>query len=105
MSLPIESEILNGLVHDREFGRTAIPHLQDEYFTDDGMRTIVCLTKDYISKYQGLPTVDALAIDLQNVKDISQDQFDNAKSYLENVKIPNVDFKRSEEHTCKNTAS
>lgn len=92
MSLPIETEILNGLVFDREFAKAALPHLKDEYFTDDGMRTIVQLAKNYIVKYNGQPTIDALAIDLQAVKDINQDQFETSKNILAELKAPEVSY-------------
>lgn len=93
MPQPIESEILNGLIFDAEFAKLALPHFEDEYFSDDGTRTVLNLARDYICKYGSQPTLDALAIDLQSVKELTQDQFEGAKNIIQDLKPSETDYK------------
>lgn len=93
MPQPIEIEILNGLIFDAEFAKLALPHFEDEYFSDDGTRTVLNLARDYICKYGSQPTLDALAIDLQSVKELTQDQFEGAKGIIEDLKPSETDYK------------
>lgn len=93
MPQPIEVEILNGLVFDAEFAKLALPHFEDEYFSDDGTRTVLGLARDYIGKYGSQPTTDALAIDLQSLKELTQDQFEGAKNIIQELKPSETDYK------------
>ena len=60
----IESVIINNLVNTETFSRAALPHLKKEYFTDEYV-PVFELIHAFITKYNKLPTSNALAVELQ----------------------------------------
>lgn len=82
---PIEREILAGLVSDKTYLTTVLPHLKEEYFTDDGTRTLVELVKDFRLKYQAQPTVESLGVDVQGKVGLSDAQYKNIGTILKEL--------------------
>jgi len=60
----IESVIINNLVNSDTFARKALPHLKKEYFTDEYV-PVFELIHAFITKYNKLPTSNALSVELQ----------------------------------------
>ena len=82
----IERLVVQNLIKNEEFTRRALPHIRKEYFETGGAeRTAFELAAAYFLKYDRLPTPEALAIDLQNRQDLSDDQFNSAASLLGEV--------------------
>jgi replicative DNA helicase len=50
------------LIYNDEFTRKALPFLNEEYFADTSEKIIFKTTKDFIGKYESLPTNEALII-------------------------------------------
>lgn len=80
----IELQILAALVHDEDFSRKTLPFLKESYFGEDGQKWIFKLVADYVAKYNRLPSVSAVSIDLSEQK-ISQGAFDKAKEVLQYI--------------------
>lgn len=88
----IEHKIIEGILHDEPFARKVLPFLSPDYFRDDGQRHTLLLIQEYLNKYNKLPTITALGIDLVNSEGISQSTFDSAKKELEAIAEPEVDL-------------
>ena len=88
----IEQTILSGIITDEEYSRKVMPHLKEEYFRQDGQRITFKLIESYINKYNRLPTRDAVALDLSNLKGLGQSDFDDAVRVVEALTPPDVDY-------------
>lgn len=80
----IEQLILNNLVLNEDYVRKAVPFLKAEYFTDRNERIVFDLIKNYIDEYNKTPTKESLIVDLGNMDNVTQDQFDHIRKYIEN---------------------
>ena len=81
----IEELILSNLVHNEEYSRKVLPFLKDEYFVDFGYKTTFKLIDDYINKYNGLPSAEALKIELQQVSGMNENGFKNTSEILDKL--------------------
>ena len=62
----IESKILKHLLLDEDFTRKALPFLKSEYFHDAADKTLFNQINEYVTKYNTLPTYEALVIEINN---------------------------------------
>jgi replicative DNA helicase len=62
----IESKILKHLLLDEDFTRKTLPFLKSEYFHDAADKTLFNQINDYVTKYNTLPTYEALVIEINN---------------------------------------
>lgn len=69
MEATIQTTILRNLLHNEQYTRKVVPFLKKEYF-EGPHREVFELIVKFVSKYNKLPTVEALEIDLQNDEDI-----------------------------------
>lgn len=81
----IEQQILSGILYNEDFARKALPFLKDDYFRDASQRAVLQLIQDYIDKYNKLPSISALAIDLSNLTTLNQKEFDTAANILKEI--------------------
>jgi replicative DNA helicase len=83
--MAIETTILNHLVFDEEYTRKVIPFLKEEYFSDYNDRLIFKLITEYIDKYNNLPSIEALSIDLKNKDGVNEIAFKECKNIIEKM--------------------
>ena len=82
--MQIEKTILKNLLKNEVYTRRVLPFLHDHYFTVEEDRTIFKEIKEFILKYNNLPTVDALLIEIDNLKGLKEDQ---VKSINDTIKV------------------
>ena len=87
----IEQLILSNLAFNEEYSRKALPFVREEYFADDSQRLVYQIVKEYIDKYNALPTREALAIDLSGKDGVNGVRFEQAKKLIGDL--------ATEEHT------
>src|SRR6478752_4103775 len=88
----IEQTILSSLVFDEEYTRKVLPYLKPEYFQNTGENKVFTLFSDYMEKYNRLPTVQALSIDLQkDVDNINEHIYKNTVEALESISKDDYD--------------
>lgn len=80
----IETLIINNLIHNEQYTRSVLPYIQREYFKDETDSYLVSSIKEYVEKYNNLPTTEALLIKASN-ETISQDLYDNIQNFLSNL--------------------
>ncbi len=69
------------LIHNENYMRKVIPYIEDKYFETPGAKEIFKLIKKYISDYNSRPTMEALAIILQDTV-MGEKIFDDAVGTL-----------------------
>lgn len=75
----IESVIVSNLVLNEEYTRKVIPYLREEYFNDIPCKMVFKLTEQYFEKYNSLPSKEALLVELDNSKGISDGEAKETK--------------------------
>ena len=85
----IENTILAGLIHNEEYTRKVIPFLKDEYFSDQSEKQVFYQIHDYIAKYNGLPTKEALHIALDKNENLNDDQYQGTSNLISSLEYDN----------------
>lgn len=78
----IETVILSKLFSDEDYARKVIPFIKGEYFHDTSERKLFNYARDFIEKYNSLPTVEAIEIAIQNDRGINENEFKNINEKL-----------------------
>ena len=81
----IERVIFNNLVNNENYARKTIPFLKSDYFHDRTDRIVFELIDKYVGKYKAFPTKEAMIVDLNNINDVSEDQFKECKTVIEDI--------------------
>ena len=82
--MTIQTTILRNLLHDEEYTRRVIPFLKKEYF-EGAHRAMFDSIVDFVTKYNKLPTSEALAIELSEVDSLSENDTAEASSLLTEI--------------------
>ena len=83
--MTIQKTILSSLLFNDEYGRKVIPFIKSEYFKESNDKTIFNLIDEYLKKYNGFPSKEALLIDLSNSKNISEYDFKNTLTVIDEL--------------------
>jgi len=105
----IEQKILQGLIHDNDFTTKAIPHLKPEYFSENTDQLLFTLVSGFIDKYDELPKIDSLRVELGQLAGISNDDEHEIQQTIDEIEKLSTDFNRdwlidSTESFCKERA-
>lgn len=84
VSSRLEQTILKSLIKSEEYCRKALPFIEPEYFEDGTERAIYKEIQQYVEEYNGIPTEEALLIQLNNRKNITEDMFSEAGNIVGN---------------------
>ena len=69
-----EEIILNQLIHNEDFHRRVIPHLERPLFHDRIEGILFDIIKKYSEKYNGPPTVEVINIVIGNLNNLNENQ-------------------------------
>lgn len=72
------------MLFNEEYFRIAWPHLKPEYFNRGSERIVYSIFKKYVDEYDGLPTQNALLIELDKKQSISQGDYDQTVEDINN---------------------
>jgi replicative DNA helicase len=81
----IEQTILSHLAYNEEYSRKVLPFLKEEYFVDPSHKITFKLVDSYINKYNGLPSKEAILIELGNASGLNETGFKAAKEVVESL--------------------
>lgn len=81
----LEYEVVNNLLHDKQYFNTTIHHLQDKYFTEPGMKLLFNHTKNHYLNFGNIPNLKELIL---SFKDSSNQEKELAKNAIKEVKDP-----------------
>ena len=66
--MSIENLIFSQLISNEEYARKILPHLKDEYFTEDSEKKFLKLYTHFFNKHNKVPSKPALLIEIENLK-------------------------------------
>ena len=70
----LEKTILNNLITNNEYARKVLPFLKSDYFQDKNEQIIFEEIQKFSIKYSKLPTSTSLQVELDNRKDLNEQQ-------------------------------
>lgn len=80
----LETVVLSQLIYNDEYQRKVLPYIKSDYFKDDGAKIIFGYIDDFVSNYNERPSLEALAVKLDNQK-LNEYLFDQAAQVLGNI--------------------
>lgn len=81
----LEQIILSNLAFNEEYARKVIPFLRDDYFDDRPQALTYKIIDTYIKRYNALPSIEAIAIELSNLTTVSEQEFELTKKVIEGL--------------------
>jgi replicative DNA helicase len=88
----IEHTILSHLLFNEAFARKTLPFLKDEYFHNQSDKIVYQLIKEYVDKYNNVPTKEVMYIELKNKDGLSETTFKDSKRTIEDLSIDNTEI-------------
>lgn len=88
-----EHLILKNLITDEDYARRTLPYLKSQYFQDVNERIVYEEIDNFITKFNTLPSREALTIELDNRSNINDNQFAEIAKYVSNLKSEEKDDK------------
>ena len=78
----IETTIISNLFFNEDFTRKALPFIQEEYFSNAEERILFGEIFKFVDGYKNLPTKDTILIELNNRKDLNEEQLKKLKQIV-----------------------
>ena len=103
----IERTTLSNLVYNEPYARKVLPFIKPEYFSNRHERVVFEEINSFIEKYDNQPTVEALSIELDKRKDLTEDEFKSVVDIVETLSNAEVDMQwlvETTEKFCKDKA-
>lgn len=82
--MTVEATILSQLLYNDEYARRVLPHLRSSYFEEAPDKALFKTYVEFWDKYNVAPTKDALALEIANRDDISDEVYDDAMGIIDN---------------------
>jgi len=82
MQQKIETIILSKLFNDEDYLRKVIPFIKEDYFMESSERKIYTYIHQFVTKYNSLPTIDAINIAMQNDKSVNENEYKSISETL-----------------------
>ena len=87
MAEHFEKTILRNLIHNEYFTRKVLPFLKVDFFKNRDEIILFNLINDFVVKYNNLPNKEALTIEISNLKNITEDEFNKyTEKWLDKLK-------------------
>lgn len=83
--MSLEHVIFNNLLNNESYARKTIPFLKSDYFHNRNDKVVFELIDSYAGKYNAFPTKEAMLVDLNNLDNISDDQFKECKELVDSI--------------------
>jgi replicative DNA helicase len=103
----VETLIIANLTRNEDYIRSVLPYISDNYFTDTSYKTLFNEINKYFIKYNTVPPISALKIELSN-SDLNADTYNKCVDIINETKeINDVDYdwlKTQTEKFCQDRA-
>ena len=103
----LETTILNNLFFNEDFTRKAIPFLKEHYFSKRDEKILFIEVEKFLHKYNNLPTKESILIELNNRKDLNEEEYKNVKDLVASISNEDTDLQwllDTTEKFCKDRA-
>ena len=107
MAQKIEKTILSQFLYNETYSRKIFPFLKSDYFHERKDKIIFEEIQKFIDVYKKIPTKQSLEIDLDNRKDLTDDEYKTILEEIQNLENVDVDqdwLVNSTEKFCKDKA-
>ena len=107
MNQSIEKTALSNLITNEDYARKVIPFLKGDYFKVREERIVFEEIQKFIDKYKKIPTKTTLNIEIENRKDLNQDDHDKIVKLISSLDATDVDIEwllETTEKFCKDKA-
>ena len=84
--LTIEKTILSNLIHNEQYTRKVLPFVRGDYFSDRTDRVVFEEIQKFVDKYNDLPNQMSLEVELDNRKDLNEEDFKRVLSVVKELK-------------------
>ena len=88
----LEKQILSNLINDETYVRGTIAFLKEDYFLEQFDREVFKVIRDYINKYNTVPSKNALLISLQENKRIDENTYAKCEELVNSLVYMESDF-------------
>ena len=88
----IEKVILRNLVYNEEYLRKVLPFIEPDYFNDRSERIVFEHITKYVAEYNSLITKEILKIEIEDRRDITQDEVKNIYGTINELEDIECDF-------------
>ena len=86
MNQKIEQIILRELIQNDVFSRKVLPYLKSEYFSDPKEKLLFEEIQAFIAKYNVLPKIEALIIEIDSSSSLNDNQIKETKELIKSLK-------------------
>ena len=107
MNQSIERTALSNLISNEDYARKVIPFLKSDYFKVREERIVFEEIQKFVDRYKKIPTKTALEIEVDNRKDLSQDDHSKIVKLITSLNSTDVDLEwllETTEKFCKDKA-
>jgi replicative DNA helicase len=105
--MTIEETVLAQLIHNEIYARKVLPFLKAEYFQERKERVVFEEIRKFVDSYKKIPTKQSLEIDLDNRRDLTDEEYKIIVEKIKNLEKSEVDQEwliNSTEKFCKDKA-
>lgn len=81
----LENLIIKSLISNDEYARKVLPYLKTEYFGENTHKVLYKIISNYITKYNNIPSIEALKIELGSTDGINEKLYREASETLTHV--------------------
>jgi archaellum biogenesis ATPase FlaH len=103
----IENTILTNLFHNEDYTRKTLPFIKPHYFSKKDERELYVEIEKFVLKYKNLPTKEAILIELNNRKDLNEEEYKGIKDLVNTISYEETDLQwllDTTEKFCKDRA-
>ena len=103
----IETTILTNLFYNENYTRKTLPFIKPYYFSKKDERELYAEVEKFVTKYKNLPTKEAILIELNNRKDLNEEEYKGIKDLVSGISYEEVDLQwllDTTEKFCKDRA-
>ena len=103
----IENTILTNLFYNEDYTRKTLPFIKPHYFSKKDERELYVEVEKFVLKYKNLPTKEAILIELNNRKDLNEEEYKGIKDLVNTISYEETDLQwllDTTEKFCKDRA-
>jgi len=82
----IEQTALSNLIYNEPFARKVLPFIKGDYFSDRTERIVFEEIQKFVDKYNALPNRNSLEVELDNRKDLNEDDYKRVLTVVKSLK-------------------
>ena len=86
----LEKKILKHLIYDEEYTRKVLPFIKNEYFGDQSEKVLFEQIQFYVTKYNAMPSREALEIEIDNRANLTDDQHKSTVQLIREISAEEI---------------